>query len=657
MRLPIRARLTAWYVLLAAVTLAGVGAFLVLKLRSDLRSTIDREVGSSISVIQQSYVAGGSTRLHRGQLRDAAPHERRRAGARRARPRARDARRRPGAGSDAPPRAPAHRHRRAPPWIRDADLGDTDQPYRVAASVIGHGAARQLVIVGESLSGVNEAVRKVLVLLLIVGPIVLAASAAAAWLLVRNALLPVDRMRRKANQIGIDELHERLSAPNPNDQIGRLAATLNAMLDRLQAGVSARRQLVADASHELRTPLAAMRAELDVTLRDPTRTPAERAALESVREDVDRMSRTVGNLLTLALADEGGLELLRAPVDLAVLSRAAVDPLRALAALGHVTLECVGESCWTTGDAQRLTQALRNLVENAIKFTPGGGHVTVSTWRRGDEAGVSVTDTGVGIDDAARARIFDRFYRADGSRSRQSGGWSRAGDLQGDRCGPRRPDLGRERVRTRKHVLARAARRAPRPLAGGRPAGRWHAGRWYAARWHARTPRDRAPWTLSRRGTLGTSGRHEAGVRPEVSVRPQNRPNVRQRRATSPLSNGRPIIPADRSRAPRNASAIKRPSGVPNPARRAPDPIHSFSMRRSVGRSAPDSPPPTNRPTDRPTNGPLASGPHRNVPPVTAAPDDHWPASSFGHVPRGTLSHCVLGQRPPDLAISRRTFR
>ena len=288
--------------------------------------------------------------------------------------------------------------------------------------MIGQGAARELVVVGESLSGVNEAVRKVLVLLLIVGPIVLAASAAAAWLLVRNALLPVDRMRRKADQIGIDQLHERLSAPNPNDQIGRLATTLNAMLDRLQAGVSARRQLVADASHELRTPLAAMRAELDVTLRDPQRTPAERAALESVREDVDRMSRTVGNLLTLALADEGGLELLRAPVDLAVLARGAVDPLRALAALGHVTLDCEGESCWATGDPQRLTQALTNLVENGIKFTPAGGRVTVATWRRGDEAGVSVADTGVGVDDAARERIFDRFYRADGSRSRQSGG-------------------------------------------------------------------------------------------------------------------------------------------------------------------------------------------------------------------------------------------
>jgi signal transduction histidine kinase len=179
---------------------------------------------------------------------------------------------------------------------------------------------------------------------------------------------------------------------------------------------------VADASHELRTPLAAMRAELDVTLRDASRTPAERAALESVREDVDRMSRTVGNLLTLALADEEGLELLRTPIDLAQLAEGAVDTLRALAALGHVTLEYAGEPCWTTGDPQRLTQALTNLIENAIKFTPAGGRVTISTWRHGDEVGVAVADTGVGIDPDVQAQIFERFYRADGSRSRASGG-------------------------------------------------------------------------------------------------------------------------------------------------------------------------------------------------------------------------------------------
>ncbi len=421
MRLSIRARLTAWYALLAAVALAVVGAFLVLKLRTDLRSTIDREVRSAVSVIEQSYLAEG----RRGFTEASAASLRRTAAAAQVLgPSGRVLALYGGDLAQDPLLSPALSGSVATgrTWIHDVDLGDSDQPFRVAASALTRNGTRQVIVVAESLSGVNEAVRKVLVLLLIVGPIVLVAAALAAWLLVRNALLPVDRMRRKADEIGIDQLHERLSAPNPGDQIGRLAATLNAMLDRLEAGVAARRQLVADASHELRTPLAAMRAELDVTLRDASRTPAERAALESVREDVDRMSRTVGNLLTLALADEGGLELLRRPIDLAQLAEGAVDPLRALAALGHVTLEYAGEPCWTTGDPQRLTQALTNLIENAIKFTPAGGRVTISTWRHGDEVGVAVADTGVGIDPDVQAQIFDRFYRADGSRSRASGG-------------------------------------------------------------------------------------------------------------------------------------------------------------------------------------------------------------------------------------------
>jgi signal transduction histidine kinase len=194
------------------------------------------------------------------------------------------------------------------------------------------------------------------------------------------------------------------------------------MLDRLESGIQARRGLVADASHELRTPLAAMRAELDVSLREPERTAAERATLQSVREDVDRMSRTVDNLLTLALADDGRLELLRRPVALDRLVSSAAGSLQALAAAHGVRLEATGAPCSALGDTQRLHQALVNLIENAIKFTPAGGTVTVSSWRDGPEVGVTVADTGAGIPADACAHVFDRFFRADPSRSRESGG-------------------------------------------------------------------------------------------------------------------------------------------------------------------------------------------------------------------------------------------
>ena len=134
------------------------------------------------------------------------------------------------------------------------------------------------------------------------------------------------------------------------------------------------------------------------------------------------MSRTVDNLLTLALADEGRLELQRRPLELEAIVAAAVEPLLALAAAKDVSVHVGGEPGVVDGDPQRLALAITNLIENAIKFTPPGGEIIVSTWRDGGEVGVTVRDDGVGIPAVARAHVFDRFYRADPSRSRQSGG-------------------------------------------------------------------------------------------------------------------------------------------------------------------------------------------------------------------------------------------
>ncbi len=419
MKLPIRVRLTAWYALFLAVVMVALGAFLVLRLRADLRATIDREVRTSSATITASYAREGASGFREtaaaalirsgsfAQVADTRGHVLTSFG---------------GDTAEDPVVPPARLavdgHTSSP---IDVNGGDAEHRYRVLISPVPRSPGRY-VVVAESLQGVDEAVRKILILLLIAVPVALAVAGIGGWLLVRNALLPVDRMRRKADEIGIDHLHERLAAPHPGDEIGALAITLNAMLDRLEAGVSTRRALIADASHELRTPLASMRAELDVSLRDPARTPAERATLESVREDVVRMSRTVDNLLTLARADEGALELIRGPVELDRAIEDVTATLRGLADARGVTLIGSGRGGIVTADEQRLKQALTNLVENAIKYTPPGGEVVISSWRAGEQAGVSVVDTGTGIPAQDLERIFDRFYRADPSRGRVSGG-------------------------------------------------------------------------------------------------------------------------------------------------------------------------------------------------------------------------------------------
>jgi signal transduction histidine kinase len=194
------------------------------------------------------------------------------------------------------------------------------------------------------------------------------------------------------------------------------------MLDRLERGVEEKHRLIADASHELRTPLAAMRAELDISLRGDDLTDSARVVLHSTLEEVERMSRTVDNLLMLARVDEGRLELLKSRVDLLAASEAATDPLAPLAAAKGLRFETEGEPCVVEADPQRLHQAITNFIENAIKYAQPGGEVTVSAWCREEECGVTVTDNGPGIPADARGHIFDRFYRVDSSRGREGGG-------------------------------------------------------------------------------------------------------------------------------------------------------------------------------------------------------------------------------------------
>jgi signal transduction histidine kinase len=165
-----------------------------------------------------------------------------------------------------------------------------------------------------------------------------------------------------------------------------------------------------------------MRAEIDVSLRADDLAPAARRVLESAREEVDRMARTVDDLLVLASLDEGRLALLIEPLDLHdVVSRAATS-LHSLAGTRSVSLVIDGPAAPALGDADRLGHAVRNLIENAIKFSPAGGEVAATTWAADGEVGVTVRDEGPGIPLAIRERIFDRFFRADPSRTRSTGG-------------------------------------------------------------------------------------------------------------------------------------------------------------------------------------------------------------------------------------------
>jgi heavy metal sensor kinase len=279
------------------------------------------------------------------------------------------------------------------------------------ATAVARNGKRYVIIVAESVESIDEAVRRTVVLLLIAGPLALLTAGFLAWWLLRAALAPVERMRREAGEIGIDRLGERVAVPPARDELRDLAETLNAMLGRLQQGVNAKRRLVADASHGLRTPLAVMRAEIDVSLRRDDLPAVERELLESVREEVDRMSRAVENLLTIAEAEEGKLQIMRVEVDLGDVAADAAAALGGLAFAREIELRITGSGATAVGDQQRLRLAIANLIENAIKFTPKGGVVTVRSWRRDDLSGVTVADTGAGIAAEPLQHLFERFFR------------------------------------------------------------------------------------------------------------------------------------------------------------------------------------------------------------------------------------------------------
>jgi heavy metal sensor kinase len=418
MKLPIRIRLTVWYVLLLTAIFVGLGSFVVLQLRADLTDALDRDLRADAVQIARGYQFEGSEDFVdvSGTVLSGAT-----SAAQVLDPQGRIlySYGEPIASSIAPVEARANTLRGQDRLLTVRLDGERHRVLVLRVNRRGH---VRLLAVAESLHKVDESVQRVLILLLLAGPAALIATALGGWWLARKALLPVERMARQAEAIGIDRLDERISPPGIEDEIGHLALTLNAMLDRLERGVVEKHRVVADAAHELRTPLTAMRTELEVTLGDDGLDPAARAVLESALEEVEGMSRTVENLLTLARVDEGRLELLTARLDLLDASESAVEPLRPIAAAKGLWLEVEGQHCEATADPQRLEQALKNFVENAIKFSPPGSGVRVTVWCRDDEVGMTVADDGPGIAAEHRERVFDRFYRVDPARGRNAGG-------------------------------------------------------------------------------------------------------------------------------------------------------------------------------------------------------------------------------------------
>jgi two-component system, OmpR family, sensor kinase len=420
-RLSLRLRMTAWFVGLLAVIIAALGAFVVVQLRADLVGAIDAALRPAAAQIRDDMRIDGPT-----EFPDSAHTvlKGERAAGQLVTPKGEILATFGDAVADRPIAAPgllAQALAGERPLVTRV-LGPAQDDFRVTAVKAEHRGRRFVVVAAQSSEPVDRSVGRVVKLLLLGGPAALLATALGGWWLARRSLRPIERISATAEAIGVDRLSERVAVWRSDDEVAHLARTINTMLDRIQFGVEEQRRLVADTSHELRTPLATMRSELDVSLRTDALSPAASEVLRSARDEVDAMSRTVDDLLTLAAADDGVLGLQAVATDLGDLVAGVASGLANVAERRAVTLGYEGPAVTVLADPVRLGHAIRNVLENAIEFSPPGGSVNITTTHHGTGARLVVEDDGPGVPPPLRERVFDRFFRIDPSRSRATGG-------------------------------------------------------------------------------------------------------------------------------------------------------------------------------------------------------------------------------------------
>jgi two-component system heavy metal sensor histidine kinase CusS len=419
MRLSVRWRLTLWNTLGLAVMLLAFAGLVYALLRHALYEQIDRKLLGAFGQLEQDWrtAAEPDERL-RYWIYEWREHENLSAVAYDAEGKVR-ARTEELAPDSVPPAAvlAGNEHR-----LQDRDIPILGR-QRVLEGGVRLGDRPSTVVVMAPLEEVDHELGELRTVLLTAVPAVLVLSGGLGYVLARKALAPIERLRRSTQEITADRLDRRLPVVNPQDELGRLTETLNAMIARLERSFAEIRRFTADASHELRTPLTAIRTEAEVALAKPLGLADHQQLLGSILEECDRLTRLADQLLALAREDARAARHAHEPVDLAGLVGDVTETMRPVAEVKGLGLRVeASEPVSVRGDAGRLREVFFNVLDNGIKYTPEGGEVEIRLGRHGPEAVVTVRDTGIGIPAEHVPHVFDRFYRVDKARSRAEGG-------------------------------------------------------------------------------------------------------------------------------------------------------------------------------------------------------------------------------------------
>jgi heavy metal sensor kinase len=425
----VRVRLTFWYVTVLALVLIAFSTGLYVVTERDLYDDLDEDVKLSVETVEVKLARElGDGVTEKQAARDAINELSTREAA---------------AIFDSTGKVVAEQpalgdiHARLPSLdaLNDRDIYLETQTQGPANNVISRRvAARRIhvapqrapyvVVVSKSFDSVTDGLGTIrdLFYLAVLGALLI--SGIGGWFLTRRSLAPVVAMSERAHRISAENLEQRLPVANPRDELGRLAATFNELLARLDDTFTLRRRFMADASHELRTPLSVIRTAADVTLEREGRSEVEyRDALKIIDEQSRRLTRIVEDMFTLARADVGHQNLHPTDFYLDELISEAARAAEVLAARKNVAIT-VAPAAETPfhGDEGLLRQMILNLLDNAVKHTPSTGSVSVSLSREDSHYTIAVSDTGAGIPVEAQTQIFERFYRVDKARSRAEAG-------------------------------------------------------------------------------------------------------------------------------------------------------------------------------------------------------------------------------------------
>ncbi len=280
-----------------------------------------------------------------------------------------------------------------------------------------------LLQIGINRTSLDAALKQFLLIAIFLAPAGLAVASAAGWWMAGRALRPIRVLTQAAMEIGISGLDRRLPLSGTRDELDRLSATFNDMFARLAKAIGEMKQFTASISHELRTPISVLQGEAEVMLLQEHSVEEYRRLLASHLEEYAKLTRLINRLLTLARAEAGEIQLHLATIDLAQLAGYLVEQFDLVASSKQVTLSIkTKDQALIKADREWLERAILNLLDNAIKYTSEGGNVTVSVEKRGLEQMLEIRDTGIGIAPDELPHIFERFYRADPSRSSQHEG-------------------------------------------------------------------------------------------------------------------------------------------------------------------------------------------------------------------------------------------